>query len=365
MLTRGDDFPIHQTPEPIAFSGSDRNFYDRYFFNGMAPDGSGFFALAFGVYPHLNIADAHFSLLRDGVQHSLHASRILEMERMNLSVGPISIDIVEPLKATRVRIDGEGVKADLLMTGRSFPTQEPRFTLRHGPRTIMDYTRFTQGVRWSGWVELDGARVTYADAPGVKDRSWGVRPIGAADPQQTPPVRAPQFYWLWAPTAFPNHSLYAHSNEDAQGHAWNEAAVLSRDGANAAEDGHLKKQRFSIEWRKGQRHAAAMRLEAEDQAGRPVQVSWTPIERFQMKGIGYGHPEWTHGGFKGALAVARESFKPADLNPLEPQNLHIQEISRAKLVCAEGEFEGIGSFEQLVIGPHEPSGFREMLDGAR
>ncbi|WP_293542506.1 hypothetical protein, partial [Phenylobacterium sp.] len=29
MLTKGDDFPIHQTPEPIAVSGTDRNFYDR------------------------------------------------------------------------------------------------------------------------------------------------------------------------------------------------------------------------------------------------------------------------------------------------------------------------------------------------
>ena len=91
MLTKADDFPIHQTPDPIAFSGTDRNFYDRYFFNGYAPDGSGFFAVAFGVYPHLNVADAHFTVIRDGVQHCLHASRELNMERMDLSVGPIEI----------------------------------------------------------------------------------------------------------------------------------------------------------------------------------------------------------------------------------------------------------------------------------
>ena len=41
MLSKGDDFPLHQTAEPIAFSGTDRNFYDRYFFNGYNPDGSG------------------------------------------------------------------------------------------------------------------------------------------------------------------------------------------------------------------------------------------------------------------------------------------------------------------------------------
>ena len=34
MLSKGDDYPIHQSPEPIAFAGQSRNFYDRYFSNG-------------------------------------------------------------------------------------------------------------------------------------------------------------------------------------------------------------------------------------------------------------------------------------------------------------------------------------------
>jgi hypothetical protein len=29
-----------------------------------------------------------------------------------------------------------------------------------------------------------------------------------------------------------------------------------------------------------------------------------------------------------------------------------------------GEREGIGVFEQLVLGPHAPSGFTDLLDGA-
>ena len=35
-LSKGDDYPIHQTPEPVAYAGTDRNFYDRYFFNGYS-----------------------------------------------------------------------------------------------------------------------------------------------------------------------------------------------------------------------------------------------------------------------------------------------------------------------------------------
>ena len=40
MLTPFDDYPIHQTPEPIAHTvGGDRNHFDRYFFNGYDRDG--------------------------------------------------------------------------------------------------------------------------------------------------------------------------------------------------------------------------------------------------------------------------------------------------------------------------------------
>ncbi|MGE0047208.1 MAG: hypothetical protein AB7T08_15735, partial [Hyphomonadaceae bacterium] len=223
MLTKGDEYPLHQTPEPIAFSGSDRNFYDRYFFNGSHPDGSGFFAIALGIYPHLNIADAHVSALRSGTQHCLHASRILNMERMDLHAGPIKIEVIEPLKSLRIVFDGEGIKGDLVCEGRSFPVQEPRFTRRNGPRMMMDVTRFTQAVRWEGWLEIDGKRETYKkdEAVGVRDRSWGVRPIGAQDQQPAVPMQLPQFYWLWAPTNFPNLALYFHVNEDAAGEAWN------------------------------------------------------------------------------------------------------------------------------------------------
>src|ERR1043165_4445090 len=97
MLSKADDYPVHQLPEPIATSGTDRNFYDRYFFNGYTPDGAVFFAVALGVYPHLNVMDAAFSVIRAGVQHNLRASRLLNMERMDTAVGPIAVEVIEPL----------------------------------------------------------------------------------------------------------------------------------------------------------------------------------------------------------------------------------------------------------------------------
>ena len=365
MLTKGDDYPIHQTPEPIAFSGTDRNFYDRYFFCGYRPDGGGYFGMGFGVYPHLNVADAHFSVLRDGVQHCVHASRLLGMERMDTHVGPIRIEVIEPLQKLRVIVESkDGVSADLVMEGRSFPIQEPRFTRRIGPRTMMDLTRFTQNVRWSGWVEVDGKRETYEGAVGTRDRSWGVRPIGAADAQPSVPMQAPQFYWLWAPTNFPNLSLYFHVNDDAEGAAWNTRASLAMDGSNANQEFHLKDTATQMTWAKGKRHATQAVLTGKDSAGRDHKVTWTPLETFMMKGIGYGHPEWGHGQWKGELAEAREDFRPADLDPLAPMHLHIQAIASARHDGGGAGSDGIGIVEQLVIGPHAPSGFKGMLDGA-
>lgn len=366
MLTKGDEYPIHQTPEPIAFAGTDRNFYDRYFFCGYNPDGSGYFAAAFGVYPHLNVADAHFSTLRDGTQHCLHASRLLGMERMDTHVGPIRIEVVEPLHSVRLIVEAhDGISADLLFTGRAAPLQEPRFTRRNGTRMMMDLTRFTQNAHVIGWVEVDGKRVEYTAGLGTRDRSWGVRPIGAADAQPNVPVAIPQFYWLWAPTNFPNLSLFAHVNEDETGAAWNSRSALALDGAGQGEVLHLTDQRFTIDWLPGTRHARTAQLDVKDPSGRDHVVKWTPIAQFQMKGIGYGHPEWVHGGWKGELVIEREDFRPADLDPLQLPNLHVQTLCLAHHEGGNTSSDGIGIVEQLVFGQHAPSGFAGLIDGAR
>ena len=50
MLHPFDDYPLHQTPEPLSHVGSESpNAYDRYFFNGYRVDGDDgpvFFAVA-------------------------------------------------------------------------------------------------------------------------------------------------------------------------------------------------------------------------------------------------------------------------------------------------------------------------------
>ena len=123
---------------------------------------------------------------------------------------------------------------------------------------------------------------------------------------------------------------------------------------------HLPRVSHKITYEKGTRRARAVELTLGGPSG-TYAMQLEPILRFQMKGIGYMHPEWGHGVWKGDLVVAGESWKTDDLDPLAPFNLHIQQVVRARM----GDKTGVGVVEQLCLGPHAPSGFVEFLDGAR
>ena len=359
-LSKGDEFPLHQTPEPVAYSGTDRNFYDRYFFNGYAPDGSGFFALAFGVYPHLDVADAHFSFIRGGVQYCLHASCELGMERMSMRVGPIAIEVIEPLQRLKVTVDEtDGIAGEFTFTGRAFPIEEPRFTHRIGPRAFMDYTRMTQNGHFEGWISLDGERREMAAGTcGTRDRSWGVRPIGARDEQPMPGAPIPSFFWQWTPINFESGSLFFHVNNDAHGEAWNTRAAWAPDGASAAE---LAEGAGSMRTRlaAGTRWPDSGTLSLALQ-GAPEQITFEPLGRFHMKGLGYTHPVWGHGMHHGPHRVEREDIDLKSVDPLAMENLHVQMI----MEVVAPEENAIGVFEQLIIGPFTPLGLQGLNDPA-
>ena len=374
VLTRGDDYPIHQTADPIAYAGTDRNFYDRYYFNGYAPmrkdggvDDDGFFAVAMGIYPHINVIDASFCWLIAGKQVNLHASRGLAMERMDTRVGPITIEVIEPLKVLKISVDApdEKIRAEFTFTGRAFPLEEPRFTRRNGPRVLMDVTRLTQNGTYDGWIEVDGTRTDVSGWIGTRDRSWGVRPIGAPDAQPASPAIVPQFFWLWSPCVIEGGDLYFHTNDDEHGRTWNRRAAWRPLGGGIADEHHYDAADYVVGWKQGSRHAQTAALTLTDETGE-TKVDFAVGRTFMMLGLGYGHPQWAHGRSHGEeLTVEREDFVPAELDPMQPHHLHIQASVGVTMTLPDGTVKkGKGVLEQLAIGAHAPSGFTGRLDPA-
>jgi len=372
VLTRHDDYALHQTPEPIAHPAtSDKNFYDRYFFNGFTRDGSLFFGLALGVYPNRRVMDASFSVLVDGRQLSIHASKLAPLERSEARVGPIAVEVLEPLRRLRVRVadNAGGIAGELEFRARTAAIEEPRATLRAGAQIVMDSTRLTQFGRWSGRLSIEGRQVAIEPARvlGVRDRSWGIRPVGERDAGA--PIAPPQFFWLWAPCHFDDACAHLGLFEDEAGRAWHAGGVVlpaydGRDDFPSAADPQEQRAArvaHAIRWQPGTRRSQSARIELTPHTGESAVISLEPLATFQMLGLGYLHPEWGHGLWKGAEAFGAESWRTAELAPLDPRHIHVQQVCRARW----GSREGVGVFEQLAIGPHQPSGFTSLLDGAR
>jgi hypothetical protein len=373
VLNKLDDFPIHQTPEPIAHvATSDRNAYDRTWFNGYAEDGTRYFGIGMAVYPLRGVLDGAFSVVEEGGrQHAFYASRRAPVERTEMQVGPFRLEVVEPLRRTRVILDDNptGLACDLTFSARTAPIQEGRQTLWRGTRRVMDATRFDQFGRWSGTVRHPDGEFAVDEQVwfGTKDRSWGLRMLGEPESGGAP-LGLPTFFFLWAPLVWDDHITHAIFFDGPRGEA------LVREGMTAplyaaesevpeileGTDDRMAAAAHRVTYHPGTRLAAHAEIDLTDLEGRTRIISLDPGLRFHMKGLGYGHPQWGQGMWKGELEIGAESFDPQTLPLLAPENLHVQQVVRT----TDGRRQGVGVLEQLVVGPYQPAGFVDLLDGA-
>jgi hypothetical protein len=374
MITALDDYLAHQTSEPIAQPAtSDRNFYDRCWFNGFDAEGEFVFEVGFGVYPNRRVMDAHFSVVTRGRQHCLHVSRRAPRERSETQVGPLRIDVIEPLRIIRVRVhpNRTGVECDLTFHARSAPTQEPKNVMHDDGRLIMDTSRFTQLGSWGGHFAVEGTRrdLSHTEIYATRDRSWGVRPVG--EPEAGAPGKLttePGVYWVWAPVFFESFCTQFQTFEDRDGNPTQVGGAVvplfsSPEEIPPGEEAGREEVRSAghrIEWRKGTRLAerAEIELITSDETVHSIRLE--PMLRFHLLGIGYQHPEWGHGFWKGEEVVEGESWDLDALDLLDYKHIHTHQICRARM----GEKVGIGTLETVVFGRHAPSGFESILDGA-
>ncbi len=362
MLTPADEYLIHQTPYTFdSVFTSDRNFYDRYFFNGYSRDGSVYFAVAMGCYPNLGVMDAAIAVVHEGKERCVRASRLLGSDRMDTRVGPISVQVVEPYRKLRLKVAKNrwGIQGDLLFEARAVPVEEAHFYRRTANNVAMDYTRMTQHGTWTGKLSLDG-RAFDLSTPwwATRDHSWGIRTVGGRDARGAPPVEPPQFFWNWAPCHFDDLCVLFTVSEHSDGTRWHESGVIMKPyPAGTKEDTAVDHE---LVFRKGTRHLESARLFFRPKGGKELEMTVKPMYSFLMKGIGYGDPKWGHGMWVGPDEVEGIELDLAKENPMDPTNLHVQQISEVTI----GNKKGLGLYEIIAIGPVEKYGLKGLLDPA-
>jgi hypothetical protein len=160
VLSPFDDYPLHQVIEPLRIVGTtDRNFYDRYYFNMHTCSDELVMAAGLGCYPNRSVVDAYIAVLYQGTHRVVRASRTLAADRAVTSVGPISIEVVEGLKTLRLRCEPQtgDIALDLTWTGAISAHAEPRHALVRNGRTVIDMFRFTQTGTWQGSITEDSS----------------------------------------------------------------------------------------------------------------------------------------------------------------------------------------------------------------
>jgi hypothetical protein len=369
VLTPFDDFPIHASADPVATPATgDPNHYDRYWFNGHQRDGDFYFGAAMGHYPVRGVIDAAFSIVKDGVEHSIFASGAMPLDR-STTVGPLRIEVLEPMRTIRyvVEPNEQGITCDLAFRATTVAIEEPR-QQRRSPEGILltDHTRLTQWGRWEGTIVVDGdeTRIDPSDVPGTRDRSWGLRPVG----EQVPVIRQPmpfQVFWLWAPLHFEDRYTHLAIHEHEDGRRWLETALVLDPLASAAKPWERSGVRechdiqYDIEWEPGRREMRSASLTFDDPIEGETTITLEKKLTFRMRGLGYWHPHWGHGSNHGQLEVGRESIRLDDFDPVDFSSIHLQNL----VIATMGDRKGVGVVEQIAIGPHHPTGLTGLLDG--
>jgi len=360
-----DEFLAHQTPETFdrVFT-SDRNFYDRYYFN-LHPCSDELFLIAgMGQYPNLGTTDAFVSIAHGNTHTVVRASRELGANRQETRVGPLGVEVIEGLRKLRIWCEPNewGVAFDLVFDGAGPALEEPRTFQRmsHG-RVQMDTSRYSQVGSWSGSLEVAGRthEVTPERWKGVRDHSWGVRPVGEAE---APGIRVKDmakgvgFFHTWMPMQFDDFMLKIFVEEDRNGVRLVEESMKIHHFASGGRVEAMGSPRIHFDYLSGSREITGATIEVLDPDGKPLRIRATPLRTLYLAaGSGYvPSPDWAHGMYHGEQKVEGKVYDVgtrearAKLGPL------YETLSRYELSTGE---VGYGLLENLVIGTYVPHGF--------
>jgi hypothetical protein len=362
-LSSWDDFPVHQAPEFIAHPGtSDRNFYDRYYFN-MHPSSDEWSAIfGFGQYPNLGVVDAFVDVRRGDEQHVVRASAPLT-DRANLSVGPFHIEVLEPLRRLRVVVDPteHSVAMDVTWEGHIQAVAEPRQYLRSRGRVVFDTQRLAQTGFWTGTLSVGGSEVaiTPDHCRGVRDRSWGIRPVGEPEGDGIRKgENVMRGMWNYFPMQFEDHAILyiCHERDDGERPLVQGERVWVDPDRPIEELGRSEHAHHLIPGTRVMDHGIVRFPEAD------LEIVCTPLlANYISIGTGYGiDADWRHGIYHGPDPVVQGLVLKVD----EIKGLAQYGIVDHVATFTYGDHVGYGLLEQGFFGPYNRYGLADAGMGA-
>src|SRR6266403_832450 len=229
-----DERFIHQLPRPFdQVHNPDGSWSDRCYFFAHSPDASLLMTTGYGNNPNQHNGLGYCKVaMADGRHWDLLAGRpITGNGRADLHAGPMRWTCVEPLKRWQLALapNDSGVEWELHYEPRAPMWELLPMHVVVGGRVIVDMYHMKESGRITGWVQIDGERISVDGFHGGRDRTFGVRVADQID------------FWLWLDAGFEDRAIEAWIFETSAGE------VTYVDGGITHNDGTLSKRFVKIE----------------------------------------------------------------------------------------------------------------------
>jgi hypothetical protein len=230
-----DESFTHQLPRPFdEVHHPDNTWSDRCYFFAGSPDGDLLLASGYGNNPNTKTGLGYVKVtFADGRHYDLLAGRPVDGgERADVGAGPMRWTCVEPLKKWKLEVEpnNSGIAWELYYEPTA-PMWEllPLKVTGKDARVIADMYHMKEPGKWTGWVEIEGERISVDGFHGGRDRTFGVRVADEID------------FWLWLDAGFADRAIEAWIFETADG------TVTYVDGGITFNDGTQSKRFVKIE----------------------------------------------------------------------------------------------------------------------
>ncbi len=181
-----DEYPLHQAPLPVAWAAAATAT------STTAPTSTPTTAPAtsscifgHGYYPNLGTKDAFFLVRRGDTQTAVHFGDAIDDDRLNQHVGNYRIEVLEPLQKLRVVARGDrGHRRGPDLGGHLFAVlqEQPHVHALRVAGSPSTRSGSPSSARGAAPIVVDGEEIAVDPGPldRLRDRSWGIRPVGEA-----------------------------------------------------------------------------------------------------------------------------------------------------------------------------------------
>jgi hypothetical protein len=227
MLSKYDEYPVHQAPRPFAhIPSTDFSWDEGYYFGAFSADDQIYLLTGMRVNPNADMIGGYAIINVAGRQYSVRFSRCWR-QQIDTVIGPLHYEFIEPMKSVRLWLEANdsALSFDITWTGVAPAFEEDHHVAETRGRVTTDQTRYSQPGQCSGYIQFEGKRydVTPGRWSGDRDHSWGLyadrKPLGGhhqwLPPQPVPEV--PRALRFWTLFEAGDWSGFYHLHESPEG----------------------------------------------------------------------------------------------------------------------------------------------------